>query len=83
MLVFITHSFTKINRLTIKLILKKNVIMEKQLTALPVNSIMTDTEWQQAYSFLYRKYCSIHAQIKWLYGITVSLASPLKTIPSQ
>ena len=23
--------------------------MEKQLTALPVNSIITDAEWQQAY----------------------------------
>ena len=38
--------------------------MEKQLTALPVNSIITDTEWQQAYSFLYKKYCSMHAQRK-------------------
>ena len=28
--------------------------MEKQLTAVPVNSIITDTEWQQANSFLYR-----------------------------
>ena len=32
--------------------------MEKQLTALPVNSIIT--EWQQACSLVYRKYCSIH-----------------------
>ena len=38
--------------------------MEKQLTALPANSIITNTEWQQANSFLYRKYGSIHAQRK-------------------
>ena len=31
--------------------------MQKQLTALPVDSIIT--EWQQACSFLYRKYCFI------------------------
>ena len=42
--------------------------MEKQLTALPLNSIIT--EWQQAHSFLYRKYCSIHGQRKQLYWIT-------------
>ena len=76
---FIAYSFTKINGLPLNSFKKikcnygkTNKCITSELYYYRVKTYYR-LKTQETSSVLYRKYCSIHAQRKYLYGITVSL----------